>query len=231
MRINLDNPRIRKLLSVLASFIIRLLGTTWRIKWSGVENIELARRISRQVIFSFWHGRLLVLSYSHRNRKIQVLASEHPDGDLMGKIIANLGFGHLKGSTSKGGARAIRQLSSVLRDGLDIGLAVDGPRGPRGIVQQGAVEISRLTGSAIVPLTNTARPRKLFKSWDRFQLPLPFAKIVISYGQPFVVPDDCARREREELRIKLQDELKGLTTNLDKDFGYKGSDVWPHESN
>jgi lysophospholipid acyltransferase (LPLAT)-like uncharacterized protein len=231
VRINLEHPNIRRLFSMVASFIIRLLGVTWRVEWSGLENIELARRMSNQVVFAFWHGRLLVLSYSHRNRKIQVLASEHPDGDLMGKTITNLGFGHLKGSTSRGGARAIRKLSSVLKDGFDVGLTVDGPRGPRGVVQQGAVEISRLTGSAIVPITNTAKPRMLFKSWDRFQLPLPFARIAISYGQPFVVPNNCGRKEREELRMKLQDELKGLTTGLDRDFGYTGSDVWPHESN
>jgi len=99
------------LLSLLGSLTIRSLGVTWRIEWRGLEQIEKARMISRQVIFSFWHGRLLVLSYSHRNRDIQVLASEHSDGDLMGRTITWLGFGHVKGSSTRGGARALRELS------------------------------------------------------------------------------------------------------------------------
>ncbi len=231
MRINLDKPRVRKWSSFLAAMVIRLLGLTWRIEWRGLENLESARRMSSQVIFSFWHGRLLALSYSHRNMDIQVLASEHPDGDLMGKIIERLGFGHLKGSTSRGGARALRELSSVLKNGLDIGLAVDGPRGPRGMVQQGAVEASRFTGSAIIPLTNTARPRSLFNSWDRFQVPLPFSRVIVAYGEPMVVPGDSGGEERESLRLRLQEELKELTRELDRDFGYEGVGVWPHEDN
>ena len=193
-----------------------------------MENYAAARGMSKQVIFAFWHGRLLVLSYSHRGRKIQVLASEHQDGDLMGRAITWLGFGHLKGSTSRGGARALRELAKVLKEGLDVGLTVDGPRGPRGVLHQGAVELSRMTGSAVVPVTNTSRPRRLFRSWDRFQIPAPFSRVRVAYGEPMLVPERADQGERESLRLELQRRLNELTTALDAASGFAGEEVWPH---
>ncbi len=225
----MPEPVRRKLLSLLGALVIRFLGATWRVEWRGVEHLERARELSEQVVFCFWHGRLLVLSYTHRSRDIQVLASEHPDGDLMGRTIRWLGFGHLKGSSTRGGARALRDLTRVLREGFDIGLTVDGPRGPRGSVQQGAIELSRMTGSAVIPLSNSSRPRKLFRSWDRFQLPLPFARVVVSYGEPFVVPPDAGEGERERHRLLLEERLDGLTSGLDRAMGYSGKAVWPHD--
>ena len=215
--------------AVLGSLVIRLLGLTWRIEWHGSERLERAREMSKQAVLGFWHGRLLALSYTHRGRRAQVLASYHPDGDLMGRIAVHLGFGHRKGSTSRGGAAALRDLSRLLREGYDIGLTVDGPRGPRGVVQQGAIELARMTGSAVIPITNAARRRRLFTSWDRFQLPCPFAKIIVAYGEPFLVPPDADRDERERLRLRLEKELASLTAELDRDLGYSGPDVWPHE--
>jgi lysophospholipid acyltransferase (LPLAT)-like uncharacterized protein len=216
-------------LSFFGALVIRALGATWRIEYRGLDRLERARSLSKQVIFSIWHGRLLVLSYSHRGRRIHVLASEHPDGDLMGRTITRLGFGHLKGSTTKRGAGALRDLASVLTDGLDVGLTIDGPRGPRGVVQQGAIELSRMTGSVVVPMTDAARPRTLLHSWDRFQIPWPFSRVVISYGEPFLVPAGTEPDERERLRVDLQVRLGELTTELDLGLGYRNAEVWPHE--
>jgi lysophospholipid acyltransferase (LPLAT)-like uncharacterized protein len=222
------NPRVT---SFFASLLIRMLGVTWRIETRGEEHLERARRISERVIFAFWHGRLLVLSWSHRNRNVHVLASEHYDGDLMGRTIEHLGFGHLKGSTTRGGARALRELRGVLAGGNDIGLTVDGPRGPRGKVQQGATELSRLAGSAVVPITDTASRRKIFRSWDRFQVPGPFSKVTVAYGEPVFVPPGTGAEEREMLRAELEERLAELTASLDREMGYTGEDVWPHADN
>jgi hypothetical protein len=217
------------IVSRLGALFIRAVGATWRIEWRSAERLDRARSLSKQVVFGFFHGRLLVLSYTHRGRRVQVLASHHADGDLMGRTIEHLGFGHRKGSTSRGGAAALRDLAGALLGGLDVGLTVDGPRGPRGVAQQGAVELCRMTGSAVVPVTNAARPRRLFRSWDRFQLPLPFARIVVAYGEPFVVPAGAEPGEREEFRLRLERELGALTAELDRSLGHRGSDVWPHE--
>lgn len=218
------------LASFLGAIIIRIFGSSWRIQWKGIENLEKARSASGNVIFAFWHGRLLVLSYTHRKRNIQVLASYHRDGDLMGRTIARLGFGHRKGSSSRGGASALRDLAKLLRSGLDVGLTIDGPRGPRGSAQQGAIELGRMTAKAIVPVSNSARPRRLFRSWDRFQLPLPFARVLVSYGEPLIVPQDTNTEERGMLRRRLEEELDSLTASLDRELGYEGLKVWPHGS-
>jgi lysophospholipid acyltransferase (LPLAT)-like uncharacterized protein len=228
-RLGMKLPVNPDVTSFIGSAFIRALGVTWRIEWRGLDHMRSARIISPQTVFAFWHGRLLVLSFTHRNRRVQVLASEHPDGDIMGRTITWLGFGHLKGSTTRGGAKALRDLSSVLKQGFDVGLTIDGPKGPRGVVQQGAIELSRMTGAVIVPVSNAARPRYLFDSWDRFQLPYPFARIVVAYGEPLLVPGDADREERERCRVLLQQRLRELTGELDGCLGYHGSKVWPHE--
>jgi hypothetical protein len=215
--------------SLLASILIRCLGITWRIEWRGLEHLEAARAAGRPVVYAFWHGRLIVLSWSHRGRRIQVLASEHYDGDLMGRTIEWLGFGHLKGSTTRGGARALRELRQVIAQGYDVGLTVDGPRGPRGRVAQGAIELARLGGAVVVPITNAARSRWLARSWDRLQVPAPFTRVVIAYGEPVAVPDGATAEERERLRLLLEGRLHRLTEELDLELGHTGEDAWPHE--
>lgn len=218
------------IISFFGSIFIRLIGLTWRVKWEGTGNLEKARELSGNLVFSFLHSRMLVLSYTHRGRNVQVLTSEHYDGDLMGRTIKRLHFGHLKGSSTRGGAKALRQLVAVLKKGFDVGLTVDGPKGPRGIVQQGAVEISRMTGCVIIPISNTAEKRYLFNSWDRFQLPLPFSRVIVSYGIPVVVKTDADTAEREKARELLQKRLNGITADLDRSAGFSGLDVWPHEN-
>jgi hypothetical protein len=220
------NPNIA---SFAGAVFVRAIALTWRMEWRGRGNLEEARRATGQVIFAFLHGRLLVLTWAHRGMNIHVLASEHYDGDLMGRIIERLGFGHVKGSTTRGGAKAIRDLAKLLRRGVDIGLAVDGPRGPRGVVKQGAVEIGRLASSAIIPVTASARTRRLLRSWDRFQLPAPFTKVIVEYGEPVIVPDKADSAIIEGARLRLEDRLAALTAALDREIGHTGSEVWPHE--
>jgi hypothetical protein len=215
--------------SFVGSLCIRLLGCTWRVEWRNLENLEKARSLSKQSVVSFWHGRLLVIGYLLRSWHISVLASEHPDGDLMGRSVAWLGWGHVKGSTSRRGAAGFRELAAILRSGRHAGLTIDGPRGPRGHVQQGATELSRMTGSVVIPVTDSARPRRVLGTWDRFQIPLPFSKVVIAYGEPFVTPPDADRDAREEYRLRLERMLHELTAELDRGLGYEGTDVWPHE--
>lgn len=220
------NPNIA---SFAGAIFVRAIALTWRMEWRGRGNLEEARRATGQVIFVFLHGRLLVLTWAHRGRNIHVLASEHYDGDLMGRIIERLGFGHVKGSTTRGGAKAIRDLASLLRRGVDIGLAVDGPRGPRGVIKQGAVEIGRLASSAIIPVTCSARKRRLLRSWDRFQLPAPFTKVIVEYGEPVILPDKADSAIIEGERLRLEKRLSAMTAALDREIGHTGSEVWPHE--
>jgi hypothetical protein len=116
-------------LAFVGSVVIRCLGHSWRIGEEGLEMEVRAREHAPNVIFAFWHGRLLPLCFTHRNRAIQVLASEHRDGERIGQTIRRLGFGHVRGSSTRGGTRAIFDLMEKLRAGFDLGITVEGAPG------------------------------------------------------------------------------------------------------
>lgn len=199
--------------------LIRCLGWSWRIDVRAREHLEAARRVGPAVIFAFWHGRLLALSYAHRNENIHVLASEHRDGEMLGRTIRFLGYGHVRGSSTRGGTRALTELADVVRRGVDVGLTVDGPRGPRFVAKAGAVEVARRTGAAIIPLTSASRSHKTFSSWDAFELPRPLTRVVVRYGPPIVVPPDADREAQEAARLELERTLLAITREADREAG------------
>ena len=207
-----------RLLPRLGAFVIRILGLSWRIRVEDAHFLAEARAHSKNVLFAFWHGRLLPLSYTHRNQLIQVLASEHEDGELLGLTIRHLGFGHVRGSSTRGGARAIRELVGKVRDGFDLGLTVDGPRGPVYEVKPGPVEIAKLAGVAIVPITTSSSKRKVFSSWDVFELPLPFTSVCVKYGEPVLVPKDADEETVDHKRLELESTLREITRKNDEYF-------------
>jgi lysophospholipid acyltransferase (LPLAT)-like uncharacterized protein len=209
------NVRIH-LIALSGSLAIRGLGYSWRIRTSGEEYLRRAREHHPAVIFAFWHGRLLVLSFTHRGRAIQVLASEHADGEMMGQTIRRLGFGHVRGSSTRGGARAIRRLVGKLEEGLDLGITVDGPKGPRFVVKPGPLEIAKLSGAAIVPITASSLRHWTFRSWDAFEVPKPFSVVSVRYGEPVVVPPDAGAGELEEKRLALEGILRNITAANDE---------------
>jgi len=196
--------------------VIRTLGATWRVRTENPELLERARGMGPQLIFSFWHGRLLPLLLAHKNERIHVLASEHADGEMLGQTIRRLGYGHVRGSSTRGGMRALRELSQKVRAGFDVGLTVDGPKGPRGVVKSGAIEVARQTGAVIIPLTSASERHRTFNSWDAFELPHPFARVVVRYGEPMVVAADADRAQVEVRRLDLERELTRITAEADR---------------
>jgi lysophospholipid acyltransferase (LPLAT)-like uncharacterized protein len=199
----------------LGASLIRLWGKTWRIRVIDERFVEQARSVSRSVIYAFWHGRMLVLSYSHRGRRAQVLTSEHRDGELMGQTIRFLGFGHVRGSSTRGGARAIRELVDKLKNGFDLGISVDGPKGPRYVLKPGPLEIAKLSGCAIVPITASSRGHWVASSWDAFEIPKPFTDVLIRYGEPVAVPEAASPEALEEKRLQVERILQAITERND----------------
>ncbi len=206
--------------SFLSANLIRLLGCTWRFRVIDEHFMHDARKHSKSLIFCFWHGRMLPLSYRYRGRSIHVLASEHADGELMGQTIRRLGFGHVRGSSTRGGVRAIRELVAKLDEGFDLGITVDGPKGPRFEAKAGPLEIAKLSGALVVPATTSSSSRWVFSSWDAFEFPKPFAAVAVRFGRPVSVPADADADELEKLRIELQEILRELTALNDEAFGH-----------
>ncbi|MEJ2720004.1 MAG: lysophospholipid acyltransferase family protein [bacterium] len=200
--------------------LIRLLGCTWRFRVIDEHFMDDARERSPSLIFCFWHGRMLPLSYRYRDRSIHVLASRHADGELMGRTIRRLGFGHVRGSSTRGGAVAIRKLVAKLEEGFDLGITVDGPKGPRFEAKAGPLEIAKISGALVVPATTSSSARWVFSSWDAFEFPKPFARVAVRFGRPLSVPANAGPDEIERLRRELQDTLRDITNRNDESFGH-----------
>ena len=203
----------------IGAAVIGALGATWRFRVRGRENVEEARRAHDRIVFAFWHGRMLPLVYLHRGQDARVLASEHHDGELIARTLRFLGYRQVRGSSTRGGTKAILGLADAVHAGHDIGITVDGPRGPRYQVKPGVVELAKLTGAAVVPVTSASRRHKTFASWDAFELPSPFTRVEIEYGAPIRVAPDADRPEQEEKRREVEASLARITASCDRAAG------------
>src|SRR2546427_6430142 len=136
--------------------LIRALGATLRIRTLHAERVRAFWESGRGVIIAFWHSRQLMLPLCYGGSRLYILISEHRDGELIHRIVRRFGFDTIRGSTTRGGARALRQMVQLGREGVDLAVTPDGPRGPRCVAQPGVVELAKLTGQPIIPLTFAA---------------------------------------------------------------------------
>jgi lysophospholipid acyltransferase (LPLAT)-like uncharacterized protein len=208
-------------MSSLGSFVLRVLGATWRVKWVGREHTAALKRDGHNWIYAFWHGGLLALIYTHRRQGIKVLVSTHRDGELVSRVISKLGFESVRGSTTRGGGRALFALAR-LRDGASIGVAPDGPRGPSRQVHPGVIYLAQRSGLPIVPLTSAGSPCWRAGSWDRFTVPLPFSSCAVGYGEPMWVPRDTKGEDIDKLCHELEGRLGALQEELDAAASRRG---------
>jgi hypothetical protein len=176
---------------------IHAIARTWRFRTRGEEGYRRERADGRPVVFAIWHGEMLPLLYSHRGRKIAVMVSEHGDGEIIARILDAFGFRLIRGSTSRGAARALIAADRELAAGFDVGITLDGPRGPWHSVAPGALMAAQRANVPVVPLV--AKPKAFWQlgSWDRFMIPKPFARIVLAYGEPIHVAAGSSREAAE----------------------------------
>jgi len=206
------------LISLLGAVLILLLGKSLKIEWVGVENLNEIRERKGKVLYAFWHGRMLILAYTHRGQKNQVLSSRHRDGQTSARIIQRLGFGTVWGSTTHGGVESLLQMANKVREGYDIAITPDGPKGPAFKAQPGAVLIARKSRVPIIPITNSAQRRWAFKSWDGFIIPKPFSRAVVFIGKPIYVPAELSKEELDLKSKELEENLNLLTEKADNYF-------------
>ena len=197
-------------IAALAYPLIALLGRTCRWEVDGYEHYEALRSAGREPIFAFWHGRILAATYFWRGRGIVVMTSENFDGEWIARIIRRFGYGTARGSTSRGGARALARLRRDVRSGRPAAFTVDGPRGPLRSVQPGAVWLASLTGSPVLPFHMEAQRHWSARSWDRTQVPRPFSRVAVAIGRPMDVPARASEATLEGSRMALEQALRGL---------------------
>jgi len=203
-----DGARDRRV-SRLASasvWLVRTLGWTWRFTARNDEVVRRLRAAKQPIVFSIWHGEMLPLLYYHRDQGVSVLISEHGDGELIARVATSHGYRTVRGSTSRGAARALLGLVRELEAGHDLAITPDGPRGPAKSFAPGAVVVAQRGAAPIVPVVVHADQAWRLKSWDRFMIPKPFACVTVAYGDPVHIESSSEREldaRVDEVRARM----------------------------
>jgi lysophospholipid acyltransferase (LPLAT)-like uncharacterized protein len=191
----------------LGPAVIKTLGMTWMVKATGTSYYFRRMFGSRiRAVYAFWHSDILLLSYFHRNEDIRVLISEHRDGELIARIVHKMGFSTIRGSTTRGGMKALRSLNGFAEDpsGCDLAFTPDGPKGPAKKLQKGVIFAASKTGFPIVPVQVAVDRCWEMNSWDRFKIPKPFSRSVICYGSEISIPEHLEADELERYRTLVE---------------------------
>jgi lysophospholipid acyltransferase (LPLAT)-like uncharacterized protein len=188
--------------------IERLVSASLRCGWKDHSGLSNATD-GKPVIFCLWHNRLAISMIVHRRhpRKLAALVSASKDGALLAAVLGRFGVEQVRGSSSRRGPQALLELTTKGENGFDLAVTPDGPKGPRYIVQAGVISLAQVTGFPIVPVTCNMFRKVCVKSWDGFQIPLPFSRCELILNKPILVPRDAAEERREELRKELETSL------------------------
>jgi lysophospholipid acyltransferase (LPLAT)-like uncharacterized protein len=196
-------------------FIIHLIGCTIRWESAGDSHLDEIYKSGNRAIFTAWHGRIFPSIYYWRNRGIVVMTSLNRDGEAIAQCIQRFGYGAARGSTSRGGFRALAEMARAIRRGRDAGFTIDGPRGPRYVAQQGPVLLAMKTGAAIFCFHISLKHKIQLRSWDAFQIPLPFTKALVLKAAPIWVPRDASEVHLRDLHEQMQATLDQLRVQGD----------------
>jgi hypothetical protein len=199
----------------IASLLIRVGFATLRRSDVNRHYADACLAKGKQAIVAFWHGRLLMMPFGYPGQSAMALISQHRDGEYIARIAERLGFTVARGSATRGGARAFRQLLQRLRTESHVVITPDGPKGPKGRVKSGVIELSRLSGMPVLPVAFGAWPRRILKSWDGFLIPYPFGRGVYAWGEPLYVPPDADKVAVEEFQTRLAERLDALLVEAD----------------
>jgi lysophospholipid acyltransferase (LPLAT)-like uncharacterized protein len=199
------HPWLIKALGFVVAWVVRLWICTLRYRYRPLGPSVEPRdwKPGEHYLFAFWHENMLLLAHHYARPDIRVLISQHADGQLIAEACRHLGFGLVRGSTTRGGVEAVRQM---LRLGHSTHLAItpDGPRGPRRRVQPGVIYLAARTGMPIVPIgIGFQRPWRM-RSWDRFVLPRPWSRAACVTGVPIHIPPDADKDQLEPHRLRLE---------------------------
>ncbi len=194
----------------LIYYFVKLLSLTYRFQFIGLENKLKAQSMSanQTYIYALWHQNLLAAIFSHMNEQFSMVISESKDGELVAVTCEK--FGHLpaRGSSTRGGKKALTEIVRNIKNGFPGALTVDGPTGPAKIVKHGVIEIAKLTQAPILPLSPVGENDWVIKkSWDQFRIPKPFSKILIVIGEPIWIERGLEKDHYEAVAQKIQSQI------------------------
>lgn len=203
-----------KLLAGFGVFILRLLFLTVRLKVLDKPLLE-KNAVKGPVIIAFWHNRILGITlaflrrYPFKSRGgVTVLTSPSKDGEILAGVVRGLGMGAVRGSSSRRGSQALRELVTLIEKGGDIAVTPDGPRGPRYKLGPGIISLAQFTGAPLVPMHAHFSRYLRLKTWDGFLIPLPFSTISVTVDELIPVPRELPPAEFETMRTRVETLLK-----------------------
>lgn len=211
----------RKVLCWVGAQYIRFVYATGRWDVINGQTPQSYWDKNEPFILAFWHGRILLMPYCwNRNKEINMLISAHRDGQLIAKTVSHFGIHTIEGSTSKGGASALRAMLKSLKSGECIGITPDGPRGPRMRASSGVVNVAKMANVPIIPCAFGTTSRKHARSWDRFLIAKPFSKGVFVWGNPIEIPKTTKGAALDAYQQAVEDALTHVTNEADRLTGH-----------
>lgn len=205
--------RLKKRVAIFLGFnAVRLIGGSLKLEVQGWEQYK---DHDAKLIFCGWHGKSLIFANYFRKRGYWVIISNSNDGDIQNEIFCRLGYQTIRGSTAREGVRAALQGVRKLKEGGTMAITVDGPRGPSGVVQGGVMLMAHKSGAGLVPVGFSAKSAWYARSWDKYMIPKPFSKARMILGEAIPIPEKASEEEIEQLRLKLESEIKRLEALAD----------------
>lgn len=198
--------------------LVTVIGITLRYRIVDPAGL-LTRPAATPSIFVFWHNRIFLMPHLFRkywvprgHERVAVLVSRSRDGQMLADVLAAFRLRCVRGSSSRGGSEALLELTRLVKEGFDIGITPDGPRGPRYVLQLGCINLAQLTGAAIIPVSYELTRKVTFKSWDAFMVPLPFGRCTVHIGQPLTVPREADAAGQEAARAAVEQTLNATSS-------------------
>lgn len=168
----------------IASRVMRLLDLSLKKETLGEDHLRSTWERGEQVIISFWHDQLFLLVFGYPGKHAKLLISSSKDGELLARTMKYFNQDTVRGSSSRGGRAAFKEMLDLCQEKADIVLTPDGPKGPRHVLKDGVVQLARMSGRPVIPMAFVCSRGHRFKSWDRFLFPYPFGRGVYSFGEP-----------------------------------------------
>jgi lysophospholipid acyltransferase (LPLAT)-like uncharacterized protein len=204
--------------TALALCALWLLGKTTRKRFIGTDDLFARWKRGEHVILAFWHGRILLMPFPYRGQKACIMNSAHRDGEIITRVIKRFGISAVRGSSTRGWLGGLKGMLDAYRQGYDLLVVPDGPRGPRCKAKSGVLQLARATGAPVFPVTYGAQWKLTIKSWDRLLIPFLFSRITYVVGPPITVPADASPEIMETKRQELEHALTAITAVADASF-------------
>lgn len=199
------------LLSLLAAALIRVIGSTLRTSVSFEEGAIQSFDEGHPGIFPFWHRCVLPATWIFREHRPAVMTSQSRDGEYIARVIRRFGFVPVRGSSSRGGDRALLQMNKLLAKGEPVAFTIDGPRGPRYVAKRGPILLARMSGIFICALYVAVERAWVLNTWDGLMIPKPFSRVHVRFGRKIFVPSDAHSAAMERYHAEMQAALERVT--------------------